>query len=113
MTMLIERRKHPHIRVYLPAKLHPKGNHTPLHTLTKDLSLGGLRCLSLKAIPVSMELQIELTVPNNSEVFQLHGRVAWFRSLPESDQYDLGISFSDLPEKTGQHLSAYLDKISL
>jgi len=41
----------------------------------------------------------------------LRGRTAWFRMIPESEQYDLGITFVDPAQKTKQRLSTYIDRI--
>ena len=104
--MITERRTSARIRAYRPLRLHPRGSPV-IETLTKDLSTGGVRCLSPTAIPVSTPVSIELVLGSGQEPLQVEGRMAWFQTMSDSEQYDLGISFAGLPEQKQRRLSAY------
>ena len=82
-----------------------------MQTLTKDLSSGGLRCVSQIPAPVASEFKIELTLAGH-EPFQAKGRTAWFSILPHSEQFDIGIVFTEVSQENQRRLSTYLDYLS-
>ncbi|MBI3324413.1 MAG: PilZ domain-containing protein [Candidatus Omnitrophica bacterium] len=87
--------------------------HTPrlVETLTKDISTGGLRCLSPVPQPVGSPVSVELTLGNGYRPVVTRGSVVWFQSIPGSEQFYLGIGFSDITEQDSKYLSSYLSKI--
>ena len=104
----VERRHSARVRAYLPVRLYRPGSSV-IETLTKNLGTGGLRCVSTSFTRVGQELTLEAPVDIGHQLLSLRGRVAWFRILPESEQYDVGISFIDLPESARVRLRAYLE----
>lgn len=110
--MLEERRRSPRHRAYLPVRVRQQGGPQVIETLTRDLSEGGLRCLSQLITPVGSELSLELMLSTGSEPLTLHGRSAWFRTLPDSEQFDLGIAFIDLSPQDQRRLATYLHLLS-
>ena len=100
------------MRAYRPVRLYRPTNPQVTETLTKDLSVGGIRCISSTVFPVSTELTIELSLSTGEEVFAARGRTAWFRMLPKSDQMDIGIVFTDVSQENKIRLSAYIDRLS-
>ena len=107
-----ERRATPRIRAYRPVRLHHAGIPRVVETLTKDLALGGLRCVSPILFPISTEVNVELMLSSGAEPLAMRGRAAWFCTIPHSEQFDLGISFLDLPSADKRRLSVYLDRLS-
>ena len=110
--MLSERRTAPRYRTYRPIRLQKPGIPQVVETITKDLSEGGLRCISQTVVPVSTELQIELLVTTGDEPFTAKGRTAWFRIVPSSDQFDVGIIFLEISPQNKRLLSICLDRLS-
>lgn len=110
--MLNERRVSSRVRVYQPVRLHLPRSPRLHETLTKDLSIGGLCCISSAAFPVSTQLNLELIVSAKEGPIITRGRAAWFRSIPHSEQFDLGITFIDMPETDKRRLSVYLGLLS-
>jgi len=110
--MVEERRRTTRVRVYLPARLKQLSPPQALETLTKDLSDEGVRCLSPIAFPVATDLNVELGLALGSEPVTVRGRLAWFRSLPYSEQFDLGIVFTEMSPQTKRRLSTYLERLS-
>ena len=106
-----ERRSTPRVRAYRPVRLHAPHNPRVVETLTKDLSIGGLRCLSPMVLPVSSEVNVELMPSTGEEPISLTGKTVWFRLLPHTEQCDVGISFKEISEQNKRRLSAYLDHI--
>jgi len=110
--MIPERRAASRIRAYRPVRLHQTGNSRIIETLCKDVSDGGLCCLSPVAFPVTSELELEIVLSSGQEPVTVRGRTSWFRSIPQSDQFDLGICFGDLPPADKRRLSAYINRLS-
>ena len=110
--MLQERRATPRIRAYRPIRIHQSGNSRVIETLTKDLSESGLCCLSPVALPVSSDVTVELILSTGQEPLTIQAKTAWFRAIPESEQFDLGVSFAEIPQVHQRHLSAYLGHLS-
>ena len=79
-----------------------------VETLTKDLAVGGCRSLSAIVFPVASELRVEVVLPQGRAPITAKGQAVWFRSIPESEQFDVGIIFSDISEEDKRRLSACL-----
>lgn len=109
--MADERRVSPRVSAYLPVRLHPNHQLKIVETLTKNIGAGGTRCVSPTVFPVSAEVTVEFSLSPGQEPMVLRGRTAWFRLIPESEQYDLGIAFVDLTPKTKIRLSTYIDRL--
>ena len=109
--MATERRASPRVSAYLPVRLHPNHQLKVIETLTKNIGQGGTRCVSPTVFPVSAEMTLEFSLSQGQEPIVLRARTAWFRLIPESEQYDLGITFVDLPPKTKIRLSTYIDRL--
>lgn len=109
--MSAERRHAIRHRTYLPLRFQPDGKTAAVETLTKDLSLGGLRCMSPTPVPVAMDTRLELVLATAQEPLALRATVRWFRSLPYSDQFELGVAFQSLSPQSARRLSTYIDRI--
>jgi len=96
------------LNAYLPVKVSKPGTRV-VETLTKDMSEFGARFLAPAPAPVGTRIKIELTLPSPHQVLTLQGRAAWFRVLPESDQFDIGVQFEDVGPETHTRLSRYLE----
>jgi len=110
--MVEERRRLSRVRCHLPVRLYPKGEAKVIETLTKDVSLGGLKCLSPSPKTIGTSVIVELDLGPGEMSVDLRGHVAWFQDLPESDQFYLGLIFDEFHERTRQRLSRYLDRIA-
>ena len=111
--MTAERRACARIKAYRPVRLYKSASSPHLvETLTKDLCADGLRCVSSTVVPVATELQVEVTYAPGEEPFIARGRAVWFRALPDSEQFDVGVSFIDSQPGTKRRLSAYIDRLN-
>ena len=107
-----ERRSVQRVKVYRPIRLQPANAPAVIETLTKDLGIGGVRCLCATPIPVSSEVSVELAFAQGDEPLSVRGRAAWFCTIPQSEQFDLGISFFEMSPRDKRRLSAYIDRLS-
>jgi hypothetical protein len=107
-----ERRTTARIRTYRPLRLQRSRAPGIVETLTKDLAPGGLRCLSSTLVPVASEVDVELVLSRGEEPLTVKGRAVWFQTIPESEQFDIGIQFLDLDPQSKRRLSVYIDRFS-
>ena len=107
-----DRRRAARLRTHQPVKLIKQPHPKVVETLTRDVSEGGVRCLTPQLFPVSSDLGVELVLFKGEEVFNVKGKAMWFRMIPHSDQFDLGISFLDLSPQDKVRLSAYVSKLA-
>jgi len=111
MMVRTDRRANPRARVYLPVRLR-QGGQRVVETLTKDLGVGGIRCVSQTLTPVGREVAVEIPVGPGHELVSVRGRAVWFHVLPDSEQFDLGIMFIELNDRTKRLLSTYLEQFA-
>lgn len=108
-----ERRQAPRIPLYLPIQFRQRsGELQVIETLIKDLSVGGLRCVSPAALPPAVEVSVELPLVAGEEPLTAGGRVVWVQPIPQSEQFELGIAFLSLAPETKRRLSTYLERCS-
>jgi hypothetical protein len=110
--MADERRTAQRIRAYRPVRLHHATSPRIVETLTKDISSGGIRCLSSSLFPVAAEFNIELVLSMGNGPVSARGKTVWFQTIPQSEQFELGIAFTDIPFQDKRRLSAYLSTIA-
>ena len=108
-----ERRRSPRVRAYRPVRLRKPSTPGVLEKLTNELSTDGLRCLSPTWFPVSTEVNAEVVLSDGEEPISVAGRAVWFRILPHSDQFEMGLSFHSMSEKNKRRLSAYLENLTV
>lgn len=109
--MYPEQRSLPRTAVYWPVRVQRSGTAMPIQTLTKDLSLGGLRVLSPQVLPVATTVDIEISLAKGQEPMRAQGRTVWFRMLPKSDQLEVGFSFEGLTLINKRRLSVCLEQL--
>lgn len=109
--MSSERRLNQRLKVYVPVRVSRPGSPV-VETLAKDIGVGGLRCLSPSVTPVGSEMALEISLPGSPDVAFVRGRTVWFRVLPDSGQFDLGIVFVEVSERTQRLLSTYCEHCS-
>ena len=107
-----ERRRSPRIRCVLPVRLYPQGEAKVIQTLTKDIGLGGMKCLTPTPRPIATNLTVELALGSGKEILSLRAQTVWFQEVPKSDQFYLGVVFKDLPEEHRRRLSRYIQSIA-
>lgn len=110
--MVTEQRVHQRFRTFRPVRILPARRHHPFEILTKDLSLGGARCISPALIEDGTEVHVELLLHAGEPPVRADGRVSWFRTIPESEQFELGICFQEMSSQDRSRLSHCLGRLS-
>jgi c-di-GMP-binding flagellar brake protein YcgR len=71
------------------------------YALTKDISVGGIRMLTEKYLPVGTELRMEIALLDSNKVINLVGKVRWINCLYDNELYEMGVEFREtLSDKT-------------
>ncbi|PIU40720.1 MAG: hypothetical protein COT00_00190 [Candidatus Omnitrophica bacterium CG07_land_8_20_14_0_80_50_8] len=63
-----------------------------------DISRGGMRLRTHRRIPLTARPNIEFVLPNpyHKKTFQVVVAPVWSSEMPETDSFDIGVSFIDL-----------------
>lgn len=107
-TIREERRRTQRVQSYHPVRFSLVDSRHVVETLAKDLSINGVRCLSPTLFLPTTELSLEIMLCADHRPIQVHGKVVWFRTIHQSDQFDIGIEFTTVLEKDKLLLSAYI-----
>lgn len=98
------------MRCHLPVRVYPEDRPRVIQTLTKDLSLGGLRCVTpTKPAEVTVTVEIDL---GRHQSIRLKAKPVWSQAIPGSEQFYLGLAFQHLPEIARQRLSRCIGDVS-
>jgi hypothetical protein len=109
--MLPERRRAIRHRAYRPVRLQVGGEGQAIETLTKDLSTEGLRCVCPRPVPVASPVAVELMLGSGHEPVLLRGQAMWFQSISDSEQFELGLRFTEVSDQTRRRLSMFFDSL--
>lgn len=77
-------------------------------TKTLDISRHGIGFLSSHPIGINQKIALEIVLKPNTEPVMVIGVVKWVRKLEVSDQYRIGMVFSEIISGSGTRLDKYL-----
>jgi c-di-GMP-binding flagellar brake protein YcgR len=78
-------------------------------TKTVDISRHGIGFLSAHAIPINQKIAVEIALKPNTEPVLVIGVVKWVRKLSDSDQYRVGMTFSEVISGSPTRLNKYFN----
>jgi hypothetical protein len=105
-----ERRISARVPCILPLRFVLAGQ-SPVETLTKNVSIGGMKCLSGIKLKPLHPVSLELLLGNGRLPLVAQGMVRWVHEVPDGQQYFVGITFLGLDDDERIRLSRYLDRI--
>ena len=98
-----EKRREPRRKDELPVEIefisdetHP-GPTSVLYAQIKDISVGGVRILTSVYIPLDTEIKLRITLSKSGTSIVPSGKVVWGSQVEDSDMYEMGIEFEDVP----------------
>jgi c-di-GMP-binding flagellar brake protein YcgR len=97
-----ERRRDPRVNeenkvtLNLLANGSPQGPKSVYHSLTKDISLGGIRVMTDAPLAVDSRIKVELTLAKSRKRIRAVARVRWVKELFGQDVFDMGLEFVDI-----------------
>ena len=92
----------------LPVRFMATGSQQPIETLSKNISLGGIMCLSPRRLAVLSPISMEMPLGRARQPLVAQGLVRWVQEIPDSQQYFVGITFLGLDQQDTAHLSRYI-----
>ena len=107
--MSAERRQAVRIRCLLPVQLSVQGSRRMVSTLTKDLSIRGARLLSPHQLDHNTHLALDLLLDAELPLLHLQGLSVWNQPVGQGEQFLVGVSFQNVPEKYTRLLSGYIE----
>ena len=78
------------------------------HTQTVDISKNGIGFISDHQLPLNERIAVEIDLAPNTEPVVVLGTVKWVRKLSDSDQYRIGMTFSEVLSGSKTEFSKYL-----
>lgn len=101
MSRIKERRRDPRVTeenkvVLTPltnGKGSPKGTY---YSLTKDISVGGIRIMTDAPLAVDSRVRVEITLAKSRMRVQAVARVRWVKELFGKDVYETGLEFIEV-----------------
>ena len=64
------------------------------YALSRDISVGGIRILTEKYLPVGTKLRMELALLDSDKLINVVGKVIWTNSLYDNELYETGVEFA-------------------
>lgn len=107
-----ERRRWRRLRSHLPVRYQDLRTQRFVETLSKDISVGGVQCLTHEFLPTARELLVEISLYRGTPELKARARVAWIRQVPHADQYCMGLEFLTLPDALREEIHAYIEAAS-
>ena len=104
-----ERRRFKRLKVNLPVNFEYLGSPRAFgESLTKDISLTGLRMNMDIFFPPNSGFLIKLRFPEVSRVLEGKARIVWSHRISYSDQYQAGLEFSEISPVFKKWLEEYI-----
>jgi hypothetical protein len=105
-----ERRIHPRREVQFSLRFRETRDTLPYfrNVLVKDLSRGGMRFQVSKFISREADILMEFVLPKSRKPIHAMSKVAWSKSLPAGEQYEIGSRFTELAPLEKALLDDYL-----
>jgi c-di-GMP-binding flagellar brake protein YcgR len=104
-----ERRKYPRVNVSFPVECKNLPTQDYFYTVSKDLSLVGVKIVSNAFLTKGDILALNLNLVNR--VLNLKAKVAWCNRERVADRYAVGLEFIEVGNTLKDKLSAFLNKI--
>ncbi|MBF0593457.1 MAG: PilZ domain-containing protein [Candidatus Omnitrophica bacterium] len=102
------KRKAPRFDCYVP--VDGKEGAVFSNTKTVDISRDGIGFLSNHSVPLNERIAIELALKPDTEPVLVIGQVKWVRKVADSNQYRIGLTFSDIIDGSKDFLDESLSK---
>jgi len=73
-----------------------QGPKQTYYSLTKDISMGGIRIMTEAPLAVDARVRLEITLSRSRKSIQAVARVRWVKDLFGKDVYDVGLEFVEI-----------------
>ncbi|MFO8053372.1 MAG: PilZ domain-containing protein [Candidatus Omnitrophota bacterium] len=107
---MADKRRYFRHKLAFPAEYQQMSSLQYSHTVTKDLSLGGVKIIGENFISKGKMLKLKLNLPKR--VFNFKTRVAWCNRERFSDRYCLGCEFVETPQFYKSQYRQFLNNVA-
>jgi hypothetical protein len=102
-----EKRNSSRLNLRIPIAYHIRGKPEFNHTISDNISISGIGCVSQQFIAPETLVMLEINLL--SQMLRPIGRIAWASPFAHSDRYRLGIEFLEFTQKEKGSLADYID----
>ncbi len=104
-----DKRKFPRIGVSFPVECKALPARSYFYTVSKDLSLGGMKIVSNNFLPKDDTLKVNINLIDS--ILNLKAKVSWCNKERLSERYSTGLEFIETPENSKEKLFQFLNRI--
>ncbi|PIQ89562.1 MAG: hypothetical protein COV72_02760 [Candidatus Omnitrophica bacterium CG11_big_fil_rev_8_21_14_0_20_42_13] len=104
MIPIPNKRRFPRFNYSIPVKYQLRNELIPFYTVTRDISVGGLKILTNKFIPPNTDISIEVKL-TSERIINAKTKVAWSNRIEHSEQYLSGLKFFEINPDDRQNVS--------
>jgi len=104
-----EQRQSLRVSLYSPLRFQIKSSRKFGSTVSRDISLGGIRFLTDNFVPVGTSMILEVNLGDTPNIVNAIADVVWTQKLPHTDRYQMGLRFSEIGEPYHQEISDYIN----
>ena len=104
-----EKRKFPRVGVSFPVECKPLPARNYFYTVSKDLSLGGVKIVSNYFLPKDDTVKVNINLIDS--ILDLKAKVAWCNKERLSERYSTGLEFVETTENSKKKLFQFLNRI--
>jgi len=112
----MENRKHQRIKTHIPIRYHKLRDGSGIQgdsSISKNLSLGGIRFRTSEFVSMACRLILELDIPMFTKPVKAISKVAWIRKTASGNDYEVGNQFLEMSKKDKELVSEYVDSLHL
>lgn len=106
INRLIEKRRHPRLKLAYPVNYQIPGAGEINNVLSKDISLGGMGFVHNRFIPVNTPLKLRINIL--SRVLNSTGIIKRSVPIAHSDRYYTGVEFKEFNLEDKKYLNDYI-----
>jgi len=104
-----DKRGFPRVGVSFPVECKPFPAKNYFYTVSKDLSLGGVKIVSNYFLPKKDPVKVNINLIDS--ILSLKAKVAWCNKERQSERYATGLEFIETTESSKKRLFQFLNRI--
>jgi|GEM_PF-2862786 len=112
IEILKERRQYKRINTILDAVFIPCSDLvTDWRCMSKDLSEGGIKLVSIREPILSQDIEVSLHIPSYEDKLTISSQVMWTHPHPERrGMFEIGLKFLDMNDEKKAALKEYIEE---
>ena len=104
-----DKRKFPRVGVSFPVECKPLPTRNYFYTVSKDISLGGVKIVSNRFLPKDDLVKVNINLIDS--ILDLKAKVAWCNKERSAERYSTGLQFVETTESSKKKLFQFLNRI--